>query len=416
VIIITTIMVSSSANNPLTTLRENNHNNNRTVSPNSNSSSSPLNNIPPRPYYYNGPSPIIITTDDDHLSLLSPYRTLLPPRPLSPPCKRRIRDALRCFRSGMVPGAMRKYLQTHRNPQVPTSVSENNLIDIDLDSADSAEQLLPPSLELDPVNFDPEPVPPTEEDPPPSSDQMSRKRHFSEAFSPDTTTPTDNEIISSESSSTEPPSPTQLLENDEDSSCSSNSNSSGKFEITLTTPAKALLKPSRPKTPPKILPHKKSVQRRKSRKNSKISKISNSSKSSSSSSSVCRNLLPTLSSIDLLHFPPSCSPYRVSESIDLSLEKSLSRHSWSSVIQSLTLNLEANKILPNPRHVGLIIRKALLGVGVRVPKDIPGVAQNFISQLVQAYPIDADGDSSTDYYVNVFTQVKRFRKFRFIYY
>lgn len=91
---------------------------------------------------------------------------------------------------------------------------------------------------------------------------------------------------------------------------------------------------------------------------------------------------------------------------DPELEKKVRKNVWKDVISTFDSNLEKN-LVPSPTHVGDLIKKAILGLGTRVAKDIPASAMDFFGKLVQKYPVSG-GAETTEYYSAAFTQVKSY--------
>lgn len=89
--------------------------------------------------------------------------------------------------------------------------------------------------------------------------------------------------------------------------------------------------------------------------------------------------------------------------MDPDLEKKVRKNAWKDIITKFEINLN-NKLVPQPQHVGDLIKKAILGLGTRVAKDIPTLAMDFFQTLVQKYPVSG-GDETTQYYSCTFTQV-----------
>ncbi|XP_021946713.1 uncharacterized protein LOC110844742 isoform X2 [Folsomia candida] len=88
--------------------------------------------------------------------------------------------------------------------------------------------------------------------------------------------------------------------------------------------------------------------------------------------------------------------------LDPDLEKKVRKNAWKDIITKFEINLN-NKLVPQPQHVGDLIKKAILGLGTRVAKDIPTLAMDFFQTLVQKYPVSG-GDETTQYYSCTFTQ------------
>jgi hypothetical protein len=89
------------------------------------------------------------------------------------------------------------------------------------------------------------------------------------------------------------------------------------------------------------------------------------------------------------------------------LDKDVKKNNWRNVLDAFH-KLLGDKKIPCSRHLGDLIKRAILTIGTRVSKDVPKAALIFFGKLVKEYPLGIT-DKPTEYYCSAFTNVRLLR-------
>jgi hypothetical protein len=315
---------------------------------------------------------------------LASYRIVLAPKPTPRPSRRQIRDAKRCLNSGMVPGAMRKYLMQKKKQEEVDGVDrvepnvenhheqhmENNNIEdfrlaedkqVELVDLEEEEERNHNSDSSDVTDFDE--TESLQDAPICSKFSSTPKRNYTEAFSPDTTTP-NIDII----------------------------------EQQQTTPRKLL-----PSNYRQIPPRKKKKSFLEIISEPILEDIPTTTILTSITSIPC-SPSTSRSSVDSVRRNLDNFDFKLADDEDTrAIDLLISKNNWRKVLEKFRRDLSTRCVLPRGKHVGQLIRKAVLCIGTRMGRGVPEEALEFFKNLATKYPMDEE--PTGHFYEEVFKHV-----------